>query len=138
MGWIEVLVYREDRRIVELDAGRDRVTPAPGGDEEASADRARAQGAPSPSTAPSPENEVAQAPRAEASFPGTGWGPRAADPVVVVDFEPERRPAERVTLRYEYRDSLIVLGVLPRPPQAGDRLGQRERGNRGFAEAPPR
>ena len=71
-------------------------------------------------------------------YPGTGWGPRAPDPVTVVDFEPESRPSERVTLRYEYRDALIALGVLPRTSFASERLAQRERGGGGFARPPSR
>lgn len=70
-------------------------------------------------------------------YPGTGWGPRADDPAVVVAFEPEPSPAERITLRYEYRGALRALGILPRPYWDRDRLSERDRGERGFAPAPP-
>jgi hypothetical protein len=76
--------------------------------------------------------------RPNSGYPGTGWGPRATDPVTVVEFEPESRPSERVTLRYEYRDTLIALGVLPRTSFASERLAERERGDEAFARPPSR
>ena len=70
------------------------------------------------------------------SYPGTGWGARARDRVILVDFHPERRPAQQTTLRYEYRQALVDLGVLPRRHAHGDRLWQRDRGEGGFAQPP--
>jgi hypothetical protein len=70
------------------------------------------------------------------SFPGTGWGDRAYDPVTVVEFRAERVAAEQVTLRYEYAGTLRALGILPSPYPSRDRLGERERGDLGFARPP--
>jgi len=71
------------------------------------------------------------------SFPGTGWGDRAYDPVTLVEFRAEPAAAERVTLRYEYASALRALGILPSPYREGrDRLGERERGDLGFARPP--
>ncbi len=70
------------------------------------------------------------------SYPGTGWGERTYDPVTVVDFRAEATPAERLTLRYEYASALRALGILPRPRPGRDRLGERERGDLGFARPP--
>ena len=70
------------------------------------------------------------------SYPGTGWGDRAHDPVVLVSFDPESEPSERVTLRYEYRPALVALGVLPRRVPPRDRLWERERAEPGFAQPP--
>jgi hypothetical protein len=80
------------------------------------------------------------APRLERprSFPGTGWGSRLADPVVVVSFQPEPHPAEQVVVRYEYADSLRALGIRIGPDTARDRLRDRERGTWGFAQPPAR
>jgi len=143
MGWIEVLVYRERDRPLAVDGEPDRVTPPAGragGDPSA---RARAPSAdasaaerPSPAAQSGAPN-AAGATERKPTFPGTGWGPRSFDPAIVVDFEPERQPAERITLRYEYRKALIALGVLPRPWNVAERLAERERGGRGFAELPP-
>jgi len=71
-------------------------------------------------------------------FPGTGWGSRTDDPVVVVSFEPETNPAERLTLRYEYASALRALGIRLWPEAAHDRLGEREHGDWGFAKPPVR
>jgi hypothetical protein len=70
------------------------------------------------------------------SYPGTGWGHAAEDPAEVVSFDPERRPADVVTLRYEYASGLRALGILPRPYWGRDRLSERERGLPGFAPPP--
>jgi hypothetical protein len=146
MGWIEVAAYRERRWLVH--SGRPMATP---GSE------------PVPRATPRPEpyevegqgegNSEAPAPRAQRdstekaspsvlggaqarSYPGTGWGPRAQDPVVLVSFDPESAPSQRVTLRYEYRPALVALGVLPRwQPPSRDRLRERDAGQ-GFAQPP--
>ena len=72
---------------------------------------------------------------ARRSHPGTGWGRRVGDRAVVVDFDAAPHPAERIALRYEYRDALRALGVLPRHDD-WERLRQRERGETGFARPP--
>ena len=71
-----------------------------------------------------------------ADRPGTGWGERRNDPVVLVSFDPEGEPGERVTLRYEYRPALVALGVLPRHAPTRDRLLERDRADAGFAQPP--
>jgi hypothetical protein len=143
MGWIEVAVYRERRALVKLREypysepkrqdsaerqegdGRNQAPAAPTPEAGASRDTAQAQG----------KLEAESGARAR-SYPGTGWGDRAHDPVVLVSFDPEPNPSERVTLRYEYRPALVALGVLPAPAPPRDRLWQRERAEPGFAQAP--
>jgi len=136
MGWIEVSVFRERRRWTRTweqdDADARAGEPAEG--------TVRAESAPAPS-ADAAESEArplgkSQAGARKRSYPGTGWGSRAHDPVVVVDFEPQRSPAERTTLRYEYRRALVDLGVLPSPHARHDRLHQRDHGEPGFAPPP--
>ncbi len=146
MGWIEVAVYRERRWFVRSTTpmatpGSEpvpRATPLPepyGVEHESegkSAPAARAQRDSAEAAAPS---GLGGAPAR--SYPGTGWGPRAEDPVVLVSFDPESAPSQRVTLRYEYRPALVALGVLPRwQPPFRDRLGERERAENGFAQPP--
>jgi hypothetical protein len=139
MGWIEVSVYREKRRWPRRPHVRDD-------DARGSADRpgeagersGRVESAPS-APEPTAEGEArAQAKSAHGarSYPGTGWGPEAHDPVVLVDFWPGRAPAERTTLRYEYRGALVALGILPSPSGPHGRLWERERGEPGFAPPP--
>jgi hypothetical protein len=137
MGWIEVAAYRERRAFVRSAIPRATPPPEPYGVEGQSADKSeapaqRAQGDSAEGAAPS---ILGGAPAR--SFPGTGWGARAEDPVVLVDFDPESDPGQRVTLRYEYRPALVALGVLPRwLPPSRDRLGERERAENGFAQPP--
>ena len=115
MGWIEVAVYRERRPYV-------RVVPTPvpyaeprreaPADEQANRDRGEAKSA-APAQAPSADAAAGAAARESTaraqSYPGTGWGDRAHDPVVLVSFEPESAPCQRTTLRYEYRSALVAL-----------------------------
>ena len=159
MGWIEIAVYRERRHEVQRPWLKDgpgsgwNRTPR-GGDENA---REAPLPSPPPTEAPPPPMSKASpsedrpsdtgagarqradgyvAPERPRSFPGTGWGPRADDPVVLVNFDPEPSPSEHVTLRYEYASALRALGVLPRPFYQADRLRERERAEGGFAQPP--
>jgi hypothetical protein len=144
MGWIEVAVFRERRPISWWGGHPDEVTkdrreaPRPYGegrddDGEAHAD-SKARQAP-PASEKRADGPRASAPRPEA-YPGTGWGQRTDDPAVVVEFEPDRSPAERLTLRYEYASGLRALGILPYPSWNRDRLSERDRGRDGFAKPP--
>jgi hypothetical protein len=153
MGWIEVAVYREQRRYVRRPYPYPPVPYEPGygeksedappaagrdsarSDEDAPAAKAAPPMAQSPDSQAEERRESSEGARAR-SFPGTGWGARTDDPAVVVSFEPEAAPTERLTLRYEYRSALVALGILPRPWYGRDRLRERERGVEGFAKPP--
>jgi hypothetical protein len=78
------------------------------------------------------EFRAMQAPMAEQSVPGTGWGEQRNDPVREVAFTAERTPADRIVLRYEYESGLRALGIVPR----GARVWEREHGALGFAKPP--
>jgi hypothetical protein len=152
MGWIEVAVFRERRPY----AHREReITPArPGyeGRDQGRADgradgaepeaekSARASGGAADAAPPAVMAKPAPADRAEGSrsFPGTGWGPRADDPAVVVQFDAQPHPAERITVRYEYAPALRALGILPDRWPPRDRLWERENAREGFAQPPRR
>lgn len=131
MGWIELAVYRERHRYGWRAPERPDVTAQ---------DRPRAE-APAPQARTEEQGRddkragsgKAQSGAAE-SYPGTGWGEQTHDPVNLVDFEPEARPAERITVRYEYASALRALGILPWQATR-DRLHERDRGE-GFAQPP--
>ena len=137
MGWIQVAVYRERRPFVQASPRLEappRSWPA-----ESEGDEPRARG----ETAEGTARDSAAAPAAPTlggaaarSYPGTGWGERAHDPVVLVSFDPEGTPSERITLRYEYRPALVALGVLPRRVPPRDRLWERDHAEPGFAQPP--
>jgi hypothetical protein len=146
MGWVEVAVYRERHRAVRrpYDDGRPDMH---GRDRTFGEDESAAGAAPDAPATAAPKLEEKRAAdayresggarRPEAQrYPGTGWGQATDDRVVVVDFEPERTPAQRTTLRYEYASGLRALGIDVRPVYTRDRLRERDRGQGGFAKPP--
>jgi len=116
-----------DLGIVSAAFFRERPRPEP----EARID-SRQRDAESPAAAGAPrENSAAKcAPEAKDSLAATGIGRQVDHGVIRVDFDEEDRPAAVVSLRYEYRDALVRLGVLP--SSTDDALARRER-SRGFA-----
>ncbi len=132
MGWIELAVYRERRPFV-------RTAPAPEAPELPTSQPVpldRGKGAAQAEAAPAGNDAAPMRDARAQSFPGTGWGERTRDEVVLVQFDPARDPSERVTLRYEYRTALVALGVLAPAHRWHDRLHERDRAEAGFA-APP-
>jgi hypothetical protein len=77
---------------------------------------------------------VIPSPNADDEYAATGIGRSMTNDVWSVQMDLESSPAAEVTLRYEFRDALVRLGVLPRnhPPQP-DPLRRRERA-RGFED----
>jgi hypothetical protein len=65
-------------------------------------------------------------------YAATGIGRSVGHDVTWIQLALERTPAAEVTVRYEYRDALVRLGLLPRPWRE-DTLRRRERA-RGFEE----
>lgn len=137
MGWLQVAVYRErtppprrELKEQEMDDGGGRASGAE--------TRDRAAAVEAPRSAPVEEGMAGEA-RADGkmkrNYPGTGWGDRVRDRARVVDFDPESKPVEQITLRYEYRNALVALGVLPEASPWQGRLHERDSG-RGFAEPP--
>jgi hypothetical protein len=144
LGWIEVDVYRERRPVARPWPYWPPYTPYP----PYPPDRPYEEDAPEKSRSePEAKDDSGSGardgyggrvapPRSAPGYPGTGWGPRADDPVRVVSFDPEASPSERITLRYEYASGLRALGIFPRPWWSRDRLRERERGQEGFARPP--
>ena len=66
-------------------------------------------------------------------YAATGIGRSVGHDVTWIHLPLERTPAAQVTVRYEYRDALVRLGLLPRPRREDDALRRRERA-RGFEE----
>jgi len=151
MGWIEVAVYRERPRPYVYRTDPYRTDPYEGSARDEARDRAAdAAEAEAPDRAgktaredgrdrPSAQAEapaMRKAPAPTGGYPGTGWGAREEDRAMLVDFQPQPSPSERVTLRYEYAPALRALGILPAPWWARDRLRERETGENGFARPP--
>ncbi len=66
-------------------------------------------------------------------YAATGIGRPVGNDVTWIQMALERTPAAELTVRYEYRDALIRLGLLPRPTRDDGALRRRERA-RGFEE----
>lgn len=84
---------------------------------------------------------AAARPRYDDGYAATGIGRSVYHDVEWVQMRLERAPAAEVSIRYEYRDALVRLGLLPRPRRDDDALRRRERA-RGFegsySPEPPR
>lgn len=72
-------------------------------------------------------------PRADDGYAATGIGRSVGHDVTWIDMRLERSPAAELTVRYEYHDALVRLGLLPRPWRDDNALRRRE-GSRGFEE----
>ncbi len=98
-------------------------------------------------SAPAERNAPASpAPSASAGKPSadeyaaTGMGRRTGHAVEQLWLDLEEAPAQAVNIRYEFRQQLVRLGILP-PALPSDRLQQRERARGfepGFCPEPPR
>ena len=73
-------------------------------------------------------------PKKSDDLAATGIGQETSHPVREVFFDSEDSPTAVLELRYEYRDSLVRLGVLLVDDRCCDSLSQRERA-RGFQES---
>jgi hypothetical protein len=149
MGWIQAWAYREHFG-AHVSPPRPEPWDRPSYPYEEPEDRPRREGsvpegedkkadAAPPAAGAAPESRSADGARRKlpdggGAYPGTGWGSSAADPATVVRFDAQPRPADSVTLRYEYAPALRALGLLPAPWDEG-RLRERERGD-GFARPP--
>ncbi|HEX6185643.1 MAG TPA: hypothetical protein VFZ44_17275, partial [Pyrinomonadaceae bacterium] len=76
---------------------------------------------------------TAARPRYDDEHAATGIGRSVGHDVTWIQMRLERSPAAELTVRYEYRDALVRLGLLPRPWRDDGALRRRER-SRGFEE----
>jgi hypothetical protein len=112
LGVIGVALFRE--RVVEPPAllSRERLPAAPGGPSPSEADAAGESRARARAEAGSPELAAA----ARMPSLGTGHGRGEYSPAERVAFErASARPDELIAIRYERRETLVAMGVLPEP-----------------------
>ena len=67
---------------------------------------------------------------------GTGYGRDEYSPSHIVTFEPEKRAAETIYLKYEWRSTLCKLGVVE-CAQTSRRTSNRLWDRDGYAPPPP-
>ncbi|HYH86143.1 MAG TPA: hypothetical protein VEX60_11865 [Pyrinomonadaceae bacterium] len=72
-------------------------------------------------------------PQRDDDYAATGIGRSVDHDVTWIQMRLDSTPAAQVTTRYEYRDALVKLGVLPRPWRDDNALRRRER-SRGFED----
>lgn len=79
-------------------------------------------------------NRNAAKPRSTTPYPppddesaATGIGRNVQNGVTWIKMDLDRRPVAEVTIRYEYREALVRLGILPRGYPRQDVLNRRER-----------
>jgi hypothetical protein len=125
LGVISAAIFEELRR--EPVAIREK-SGAPG------RGNARAEGA-------APQRQAAAQPNASDDYAATGIGREVGHRVRAVRFDSEAAPAAVMEIRYEYRDALVQLGVLPAVrPGCEDPLNRREKAHgfegMGFAPDP--
>ena len=138
MGVIAVAVYPEVRRC-RLPIPLPQTTPSYQRDQEGKgADSAHKAQADHAAPSASGERMKKNAARTEQAMEsaGTGYGRDEYSPSQIVAFEPEKRAAETIYLKYEWRSTLCKLGVIAcaRPSQ---RPHNRLWDNDGYAPPPP-
>lgn len=105
----------EDRGADKSESGRDSDSNAPQSSAGTSANSAKQRRA---DVYPKPDDESA----------ATGIGRNVRNDVRWVNLDLDSRPAGEVNIRYEYRDALVRLGIMPRPfPYYPDPVDRRER-----------
>jgi hypothetical protein len=135
---ITAVFFRERHRRAEILLPPPRPVEAQPRGEDRNQSKRRAQVGETPSAATaergSASGRAMPAPDASDDYAATGIGRSVTNDVWSVEMDLEPHAAAEVTLRYEFRDALVRLGVLPPnyPPQP-DPLRRRERA-RGFED----
>jgi hypothetical protein len=79
------------------------------------------------------DGATAARPRTDDDYAATGIGRSIEHDVEWIQMRLEHSPAAEVSIRYEYHDTLVRLGILPRPWRDDGSLRRRERA-RGFED----
>lgn len=141
LGLVAAAVFREKRQPISIYSGPRYSGPGLQSEESQSrGDESNSPPAPM-GQAGGAEAEGRTLPRHPDDLPkksddlaATGIGQETSHPVREVFFDSEDSPTAVLDLRYEYRDSLVRLGVLPVDNRCCDSLSRRERA-RGFQES---
>jgi len=124
LGIVAAAVFRERRPLPMVSQGWERRDGSAGDSKEApGAGRSRMGGMPESRVGPERPGDLA----------ATGIGQETSHPVREVAFDSEDSPSAVLEVRYEYRDALVRLGVVPANDRCEGSLARRERA-RGFEE----
>jgi hypothetical protein len=136
LGMITAVFFRERRERTEIVPSPRPLESQTREDERGDAKRSAPDNAPSASANSGGASNRGRiiAPDKDADYAATGIGRSVNNDVWRVEMDLESQPAADVTIRYEFRDALVRLGVLPRTfPPHPDPLRRRERA-RGFED----
>lgn len=125
LGVISAVFYRERASVTVVTPPR----PRPYDDDGIGRDERRSESnAPSTSTnsAGAAKSTTAQ-PRPDDESAATGIGRNVRNDVTWVNLDLQPHAVGEVTIRYEYHDALVRLGIYPRPYPRPDALKRRER-----------
>jgi hypothetical protein len=136
MGVITAVFFRERRNRSDIYLPPRPHEAQPRAEDRGESKRRTQQDAPPAVSAQrgSASGRVTPTPEADEEYAATGIGRSVTNDVWSVQMDLESNPAAEITMRYEFRDALVRLGVLPRnyAPQP-DPLRRRERA-RGFED----
>jgi hypothetical protein len=129
LGVISAVFYREREPIAVVTPPR---TPRTYDDDRAgrSDNKSESQAPSSTQSSPSAGAQAKTAPaypRPDDESAATGIGRNVRNDVTWVNLDLQSHPAGEVTIRYEYHDALVRLGIYPRPYPRPDALKRRER-----------
>jgi len=135
MGVITAVFFRERREHAEIIQPPRPLESQPRDNERSESKRSKQQrsDAPAASANKGSASGRVMAPEANDEYAATGIGRSVTNDVWRVQMDLESQPAAEVTIRYEFRDALVRLGVLPRSYPQPDPLRRRER-SRGFED----
>ena len=130
LGVISAVFFREQKPITIMPV-------TPGGREERptykSKDGRRIENAPAESSGTTANRDAAK-PRSTTPYPppddqsaATGIGRTVQNGVTWIKMDLDQRPVAEITIRYEYREALVRLGIVPRGYPRQDVLNRRER-----------
>jgi hypothetical protein len=110
LGVIGVALFKERRVERQAWLSRENRSPAPGAPERMEADSA------AEAKAGRAAGDTAAAPTMQQPSLGTGHGRGEYSPVEQVEFvRASSRPDEMIAIRYERRETLVAMGVIPEP-----------------------
>jgi hypothetical protein len=84
------------------------------------------RGSEAPTASARKESRASSAPATDDESAATGIGRSVTNDVHWVNMQLESRPTSEVTIRYEYHEGLVRLGILPRPYPQPNTLRRRE------------
>jgi hypothetical protein len=129
LGIISAVFFRERQPVTVVPPPRvpyeDRAEKSESGGEERDSSAPQSSAGTSANSARQKRGEAYPQPNDESA--ATGIGRNVRNDVRWVNLDLDSRPTGEVNIRYEYRDALVRLGIMPRPYPYPDPVDRRER-----------